>query len=88
MALLAGLCSLILLMLARLTLAGRAASVVTGLLAVVVYWALPYAYLGREHSVREDSRLLGKVRVHDALSVGDVPTHPWWWKESGEPADR
>ncbi|MEU7614393.1 hypothetical protein [Micromonospora sp. NPDC049204] len=88
MALLTGLCLWILLMLARLTLAGRAASVVTGLLAVVVYWALPYAFLGREHSLREDSHLVGKVRIHDALSVGDVPTHPWWWKESGEPGRR
>ncbi|MEU4339461.1 hypothetical protein AB0F59_33285 [Micromonospora lupini] len=88
MALLTGLCLWILLMLARLTLAGRAASAVTGLLAVVVYWALPYAFLGREHFLREDSHLVGKIRIHDALSVGDVPTHPWWWKESGEPGRR
>ncbi|RAO11577.1 hypothetical protein MED15_05267 [Micromonospora noduli] len=84
-AFLAEFCSLILLLLAPLTLSGRAASVMTGVLAVVVHWALPYAYLGREHSVREDRSLLGQVRIHDALSVGDVPTHPWWWKEGGKP---
>lgn len=67
---------------------GRTGPVLGILISEVTYWALPYAYLGRRYSLLDDPSLYKTeaLGTHRALSEQDVPTHPWWWKESGEPS--
>jgi hypothetical protein len=74
-----------------LTLPRHIAAPVSIALGVMAAWAIPYFYLGREHSLRDDGNRgsLRDIATYDALSGDrDVPVHPVWWKESGDATER
>lgn len=77
---------LVMLAAARLAMSGRASAVLVSLVEATALWVLPYAYFGRKHSLRDDRSLIKAVKTHDALSAQDVPMHPSWWREGGEPS--
>lgn len=63
----------------------QAAGIIIGATAL---WLIPLQYGGRSYSLRDDRRMKTTVLAFSALSDDEIPTHPAWWREGGEPSRR
>ncbi len=63
----------------------HAAGIVIG---VAGMWLIPLQYGGRRYSLRDDRRMTATVLASRSLSDDEIPEHPAWWREGGEPYRR
>jgi len=72
----------------ELTSRGLVRQVAHILIGAVALWLIPLWYGGRSYSLRDDRRMKVAALAFNALSDEEVPRHPAWWRESGEPSRR